>query len=370
MGSILNLLNPLSSPSPHKIMSPKNNNKETEGEEGQIDHQDGNDLVTPDAEAEFLDPARLRAIGKAGASRPDITTTESQEAHVQADDLKSLETRHERQKPFLPQNNDIVHAPEHSIAKDMGESSRRTSASSLADILNPVEESQAHTAGVPSKPSSPGNKSIEVEAIHPRSLEPMQLELPHTEPAPVSDNVSTMAPEGSAESDEKMVVDVIGLDVDGTSVSFQSRPETVTKDSISMELDSHPMEQSKSTDSERTTTDIINDPIPTTTESPLDSRAPDFFKKRKYSPESSPDEPLLQTQSMPTIQVETEIQNQIAVQKPQAAPKASKKPKKIPIKKPQAAKKKQQPSGSRKPSRSIKRKEEMVGVGIDDVRSP
>ena len=128
-------------------------------------------------------------------------------------------------------------------------------------------------------------------------------------------------------------------------------------------LNGEPMKQSMSTDSERTITDIVED-SPAPPVHPLSTPS----KKRKLTPESSPDEPLLNEAPTPaneTAPQGSEIQNQIAVEKPQIPSRTSKKPKKAPIRRPPQPKKKV-PNGQRKPVKP-KNKELSMSAGFDDV---
>jgi hypothetical protein len=180
------------------------------------------------------------------------------------------------------------------------------------------------------------------------------------------------------ETEEEIVVDVVGFTEDEVPVprNHQSEDVPMATTETSTPKNSEPMKPSMSTDSGRTITDIVEDsPAPPT---PAPPSPPS--KKRKFTPESSPDEPLLSEFPAPpatgTIQPqESEIHAQIAVEKlqgqtPPQPSRANKKPKKTLIRRPVTAPaKKKVINGQRKPPKPKPKELSSMGIGLDDVNS-
>jgi hypothetical protein len=238
---------------------------------------------------------------------------------------------------------------------------RRTSSSSLADILNPIEE----TSSSERIESSSIAKAIPEEDSSQPSfiLEHVQPQLPST--ASWS-NPQSILVKTTEHDEEEMNVDVVETTEEPiTSHNAESRSSTIPDAPSPI---SQPMQRSASTDSQATILDPV-EPTPQINQ-PIPSRSPTPSKKRKFTPESSPDEPLSAGVPLPIPQhLQLETHAQISVEKPQPTPsRAVKKPKRpSQIKRPAHAKKKSAATnGVKKPHR--KQKEQ--SVGFDDVHPP
>jgi hypothetical protein len=155
------------------------------------------------------------------------------------------------------------------------------------------------------------------------------------------------------ENDEVMNIDIVGMEDDNPLVESNAAMQQVK---------SVPMQKSTSADSERT----INAPFSNMPTPKPPTSSPSPSRKRKFTPESSPDEPLAQdlppqpeTASLlkpsPSIPTETPI--------PVPAPKAAKKPRKPSVKRPPSAKKKPPVNGQKKRPLSVKDR----AVSLDEV---
>jgi len=240
-----------------------------------------------------------------------------------------------------------------------GNRSRRTSSSSsLADLLNPVESSSviinvssSLTQGAPEKSSSSAPRMVLSPAAAAAAPPPPPPPRAHHPPAFV---VSPVLMEEIDENDEDMQVDIVGVD-DETPAAILNGATTTA-----IALQSEPMQKSKSTDSERTIDGPATSlPLPKpSTPTPIPSR------KRKCTPESSPDEPIahefppqLETSSSPLVEPT------ISIEKIPATPKAAKKSRKTLVKRSPSVKKKQAVHDQKKRPPSAREKSESV----DDV---
>lgn len=341
MGSIHNLLNPLSTPSPRRLMS---SNREEGGDDNEGD-RDG--IVSLDVEAEYYTPiesAKMRTNGKDDKihgqtgireMRPDLTQTGSSEIQLEETRPRLLEVRSEEGKVDVRRNR-------------MEEVFRRTSSSSsLADILNPLEEPPVTPAY-----QSPRDTSI----IIPITQTPTDRQ---------QQSVTTQVDSTKdAEHDEEMI------DVVRVNEETEGADSSAMKDVI---ITGEAIRQSGSTDSQLAKDEpVTNLAQPTDTKSPVPSRTPSPSKKRKYTPESSPDAPLfheLQHQPPPS-HIEPDLQAQISVEKPKAGSRVTKTsrapPKHLNPRPNKAAKKKPKTNGEKK-KQGPKPKEKSPSVGLEEV---
>jgi len=226
----------------------------------------------------------------------------------------------------------------------------------LPKVTNTITEQQTAPLSA-SHDSGPQSIAISITA-----------ETPPQESGINSDTNLPPSPNARHDIEDEAMVDVVGMTEDEQSVNGEAQQEDIPMATAhtGIPLGGEPMKQSLSTDSERTITDIVEDSPGPTFPAPSTPS-----KKRKFTPESSPEEPLLHETLSPvneTALQESEIQNQIAVEKPQAPSRTSKKPKRAPIRRPPQPKKKG-PNGQRKPLKP-KIKELSVSVGFDDVYPP
>ena len=241
-----------------------------------------------------------------------------------------------------------------SSSKDDG--IRRTSSSSLADLLNLPEESQVTASnGHPQSKSSEGTLPAESRAKSPRRLNPFGSQFP-------SKSASISVQSGL----EEMSVDVLAT----TELSIP--PQNIETLHFTLptvpSTDNQPIQTSPSADFQVT---ISPSEPAAATHAIIPSRSPSPSKKRKFTPESSPDEPLSAGPSPPVsqlLQLDPEIHSEISVEKPQPTPRAVKKPKRpAQIKRPAHVKKKSTATnGQKKVNR--KQKEESASVSFDNVR--
>jgi hypothetical protein len=250
-------------------------------------------------------------------------------------------------------------------SEDPDDSSRRTSSSSLADILNPTEESPIVSKTVPAK--EPMSKQPSPERT-PETIilaMPLKSEAQNVDPPSSSYVQSDKTVDDATTNEVEMDVDIIGSVKEETPMEVDNpTPIPAVTENKPHPVDptpSSPMDNSENT----TTTAVANIPTPQDTNSPFPTHVPTPSKKRKFTPESSPDEPLTKAVPDSTISTTPTIQNQIAVEKPQP-PKAVKKPKKAPIKRPQNAKKKT-PQAPKRPT-ARKPKGKSPSIGIDEVQ--
>jgi hypothetical protein len=247
------------------------------------------------------------------------------------------------------------------------------SSSSLADILNPVDEipvAKASFQEAPVKESSPIlAKPVPVPSVAPQNVLSRSTETPSV---PVKTLSGTHPPEAAADdsiaTEEDMIVDVVGSGEEGTPIGGDI-PATIPETrSSATRPNGHPMQLSLSNDSQQTISDIIEIPVETrNSDLRQKSRSPSPSKKRKLTPESSPDPPSkdLDTPETEPIPKDSEVAGQISVEKSQPPARVMKKPRKAPIKKPEAARKKLA-NGQKKPVHP-KRKEKSMSVGGDEV---
>ena len=331
MGSILNLLNPMTIPSPAPTPPSRTRKRGAVNETGKSEDV----IVTLDAGAECFTPVEsdeMRATDIGLQSNEDKVMEDIQPGITAGGVNESL-------------NEDAR---------------RRTSSSSLADILNPIEE----TSNERIEASSIGKAILEEHSSQPSFiLEQMQPQLPSTAS---SSNPQSIQVKTTEHDEEEMNVDVVGTTEElVTSKNVESSNSTIPDAPSPV---SQSMQRSASTDSQATILDPA-EPTPQNNQ-PIPSRSPTPSKKRKFTPESSPDEPLSAGLPLPIPQhLQLESHSQISVEKPQATPsRAVKKPKRpSQIKRPAHAKKKSAATnGVKKPNR--KQKEQ--SVGFDDVHPP
>jgi hypothetical protein len=339
MGSIFNLLNPLSTPPPKKSTSPKQTGRGHEAKRVE------DAVVTLDAEAEWH---TLVERAEMSVNRKDDKTMSGDTQsgyHSQTNNQESIEMEVEESRPRIFGDTLHVEGGKDNVeSTEVGNAYRRRSSSLLMDILNPVEESTVANT----------HERVQVsrEDISTQSKTP-QIDYTSSQPVPRVKN---------ADKSEEMIVDVVGVE-EGIS-THPNGTTSITTD----ETDSRTqiiIQSSKSADSQQTIEDPIGNVPPTTDAVP--SHTPSPSMKRKYTPESSPDEPLSREVPSQTAQpyVPTNVPTQISVEKPQPPSRAIKKPKKAPIKRPQVAKNKGAINGNKKPGPKPKPKTE--SVGLDDV---
>lgn len=341
MGSIQNLLNPLNTSSPRR-RSPK---KQSNTREPAVSR--------PTEKVTKPPPARPSSNDRLSPSSTRTHNT-AEQGHI----LESIQVEPPQSSPSsdrarsgsgsgVPLGEIRVLSPARGMkgagAPDagVGNRSRRTSTSSLADLLNPVE-----TEPLPNVSSSTTQLTPEKSPSAGRIVSPAP---PHHSPTIV---VSPVAMEKIDENDEDMNIDIVGMEDDSPLVETNAAMQQVK---------SVPMRKSTSTDSERTIdAPFSNMPIP---KPPTPSPSPS--RKRKFTPESSPDEPLAQDfppqpetassiKPSPSIPTETP---------PVPAPKAAKKPRKPSVKRPPSAKKKPPVNGQKKRPLSAKD----IAASLDDV---
>lgn len=333
MGSILNLLNPLTIPPPAQTSSPQSRKRGAANEEGGSEEAS----VTLDAEVECNTPVESHGMRATHQAR------------------ESIENKlNDGGQPS------VVEGVVSSSSKEDG--GRRTSSSSIADILNPLQDSQVTSSNGYSEVSSSG-KVIPKDPTSRVSLPLEQLE-PPSPSIDLSSNVQSILDH----ENEEMDIDVVGAEEPVSTQNIGSSNSVIPAPPIPT---SQPMQPSASTDSQATISDTIE---PITTNNPLvPSRSPSPSKKRKFTPESSPDEPLsagLPAAGSYPLHLETDAHEQISVEKPQPVARAIKKPKRpTQIKRPAHAKKKSAAiNGNKKPNR--KHTEKSESVGFDEVLHP
>jgi hypothetical protein len=345
MGSIQNLLNPLSTPSPRR-RSPSKSSNTREPPVSAVPRPTENVTnppQTPPSQNDRLSPSASRRynIAQPGYLLESIQV-ERPQSSPSSDRVRS------GSGGGVPLGEIRVLSPARGMkgvgAPDAGAGnrSRRTSTSSLADLLNPVE-----TEPLPNVFSSTTQLTPEKSPSAGRVVSPIP---PHHSPTLV---VSPVAMEKIEENDEDMNIDIVGMEDDN--------PPTETNAAM-QQGESVPMQKSTSTDSEATIDTPFSDlsirkpPTPT----------PSTSRKRKFTPESSPDEPLAQEpppqpetasslKPSPSMPTETPI--------PVPAPKAAKKPRKPTVKRPPSAKKKPPVNGQKKRPVSAKDR----AASLDDV---
>jgi hypothetical protein len=230
-----------------------------------------------------------------------------------------------------------------------------------------MEETPVISQSAPAKQSTPPPPSAAEATPDAAVATPLQPDIHMTDAAPPSDVQrpdDTMS--GEPESGEE-IVDIVGS-VEGTSMEIDVKPEPAPADAsttIQSQLVNSPALTSRKLDPASPSIVIT----PTDTKIPLPTRTPSPPKKRKFTPESSPDQPLNQNPSDNSAQsTQPEVQGQIAVEKLQLPSKSVKKSKKQPPKRPQNTKKKNTNAPKRPVAR--KTKEKSASVGFDEVYSP
>lgn len=342
MGSIFNLLNPVSNPSPQRIYSPKRKRRspEEEAERGQ------SAVLNLDANAECRE-TELHVKTTKGNDLDD---------HTAADGGGSAEMMEETAPTVSSGDAETnVDASPHELTSE--NYLRRTSSNSLADILNPVEP--ALDVSKPSTEPLHATSSISHAAAPNLNSKPLPSETIHVEPARSSTQPKP-APGEECENDEDMVVDVVGFDEESGE-----NPGLTATDTLQT---GPPMQRLKSTDSERTITDPVDYAHSTATKSSSPAGSPGSSKKRKFTPDPSPEQPLskdVPAQTKPSAGIE--VEPEITVVKPESISCSGKKPKKANVKKPQGAKKKNVATSQKKPVRPKLWKEKSGSVGFDTV---
>jgi hypothetical protein len=363
MGSIQNLLNPMSNPSsPQRPSFSKRN-----GMAGEEPVEDA--VVTLDSEAECYTPLEL-------SMRPEEinnnvvdekTSIDIPREKIQIDTQPSylLESPESRSRTLHTNNRGDGQTFESKQVPELDkDESRRTSSSSLASILNPVEEEMVSIPKNVAKQSQPAQVTLGKTSEQMQTINSVSSETPTSEPNQLDTAPSYVLLNNDAVESEEIreMPDVVGVieEQDGSEINVAEM-----KDAVLIEQTGHPMQKSESLDSQETILDPV-DSNPIVEPSP--SRPPSPSKKRKFSPESSPDEPLSNNVEVGTsITIEPDPESRIPLEKPQPAARAVKKPKKAPIKRPQAAKKKTASSGPKKPGRPAKRKEQFGTIDFDEV---
>ena len=334
MGSIFNLLNPLtiSSPAPTSSVQSSKRGAAT-GEGGSEDV-----IVALDAEVECTTPPV-----ESDEMRATLLARESNE-----------DERMEQGQPSI-----VVERVADTSSKEDG--GRRTSSSPLADILNPVQGTPGTSSTTHIELSS--SERVIVEEVN--SLSALPLEHIKRE-----SSIASLPINNLDQNDEEMDVDVVG-----TATEEVATPNIETLNSnipTALIPPSQPMLPSASTDSQATISDVV-EPTPTQNP-PIPSRSPTPSRKRKFTPESSPDEPLSAGLPPPgphPVHLETHTHEQISVEKPQPTPasRAVKKPKRpAQIKRPTHAKKKSAATNGHK-KLNRKHTEKSESVGLDEVLS-
>ena len=314
---------------------------------GDYNEGDRNAAVMLKAETEYYTPVESTKIrsygedeqiqGQTGARemRVDHTRIESSEIQVEETRPRLLEVWGEGGKLDVGQNG----------MKGDNTSRRASSSSSLADILNPLEEPSVMAAH-----QSPKDMSMTIPII-PTDRQPQK---------------ATAQVDSTMDADEEMI-DVVGVNEETERTDSYAMKEVITN--------SVAMQQSGSTYSQQTTDEVVTKlALPTHHKSPLQSQTPSPSKKRKYTPESSPDEPLShELQQQPLLShVEPDVQAQILVEKPKVGVgsrvvKNSRAPTKHPNPRPNKLAKKKPKTNGEKKKPPPKSKEKSASVGLEDV---
>ena len=317
--------------------------------------EDENAIVVFDAESGYYTSVELAKMPANGKDAKLHGQTGIREMRVDHTQIGSSEMQVEGTRPqLLGVQSEGGKVDIGRTGMERGDNSRRTSSSSLADILNPVKEPPVIQAN-----HSPKDMF---------STTTIRQTLPEPQPQSLTSQVysvqvtATIATGNNTEDDGEMI-DVVGVngETEGTDTTAM---QDVIANSVSI--------QSRSTDFQQPIHENVTNLPLTDTKSALPSRTPSPSRKRKYTPESSPDEPLsleIQQQPLPS-HLETEIQSQISVEKPKGGSRVIK-TSRAPIKHPhprasKVSKKKPKVNGERKKP-GLKPNEKSASVGVDDV---
>jgi hypothetical protein len=316
-------------------------------EEGDYNEGDRNVAVMLKAETEYYTPVESTKILSNGKDKQILGQTGAREVRVDHTQIESSEMQVEETRPRL------LEVWSEGGKLDVGQnwmkgdntSRRASSSSSLADILNPLEEPL-------------------VMAAH-KSPKDISMTMPMIPPDRQSQTVTTQI-DSTKDADEEMI------DIVGVNEETEGTESIVVKDEIT---NSVAMRQSGSTYSQQTTAEAVTKfALPTNHKSPIQSQTPSPSKKRKYTPESSPDEPLSrELQQQPLLShVEPEVQAQILVEKPKVGVgsrvgKNSRAPTKHSNPRPNKLSKKKPKTNGEKKKPSPKSKEKSASVGLEDV---
>lgn len=234
-----------------------------------------------------------------------------------------------------------------------GRNRRRTSSSQLADLLNPAED----TTPAPVAPARGGELTTASKPVSPPTVQP--------EPVKSEPLIATETITEEPEPEERMDIDSVETTEEKHSPAREERaPEPIatsepTKEETPPQLQpSHTIERPLSTDSQQT----IDDPVDTKSVAvlPSPSRSSSPRRKRKFTPESSPEEPL---QGPRTQSMNIDEDNQPEQEPVQPVAREIKKPKKPITKKPITPKRKPVPAAPKKPK--VKRK--VLPEDLDEV---
>ena len=257
---------------------------------------------------------------------------------------------------------------------------RRVSSSSLADILNPTDDSPfplSNKSPILNEPKSVVTRSplataaLILESIteQPVVESPTFAEVP---PATTTDNQKSAPMNEDAGIEDAETEDEMEVDVTGpieTKQPLQLAQDTGPPEApIKSPQRIRDIHRADSVDSEATIDDPVI-PTPTTTAIQPPILLSSSSQKRKLTSESSPDEPISHTvpeEPTPSIPEGSQLQSQISVEKPQPPVRVVKKPKKQPGPKKTAVPKKTPLSALKKVTKP-KRAENSQSVGFDDV---
>lgn len=370
MASIFDLLNPPDIPSPSGRMSPKTDG----GTDGNEAAQDATASVG--GEAKYYNPFESMSMQvDANNDHTDAIAGDILADRMQASPQTNI-VLIEESRPRISEGEKLTLGLIPNVdgsrgGIDTNNRSRRTSASSLADVLNPIEKPAVvnRNGTAPLEPQT--NLSAEHSSIPVPFVVSIQEEILQVQSTAASHPPSPMAVESEVNNDEEMKIDVTVLNDEHSNLNQIGNPSAAIKDSLSGPLNNHPIQSPLPVDSKETILDTIDNVAPSiSVKSPSPTSSPS--RKRKLTPESSPEELLSaepQDQAAENVQAEPGILSQISVERPQpSSSRATKKPKRPPVKKPASAKKKSVTNGKKK-SVAAKRKEKSESVGFDDVPS-
>src|SRR5579859_7490343 len=253
MGSIHNLLNPLTPTPPQSYVLPRKSDiKEEEIER--------DDVVTLDADAECYTPVDMRASYENTARRDDSGGAEAEDeriASLATENIRNDYVEQLRPSTQLSRTANNTPSPSQVVgAAAEAAGSRRTSSSSLADILNPVEELPIVANTITEHQAAP------LSASHDSGPQSIAISITAETPPQESDiNRDTNFPPSRHEIEDEAMVDVVGMTEDEQSVKGEAQQENIPMATAhtGIPLGGEPMKQSLSTDSERTITDIVED---------------------------------------------------------------------------------------------------------------
>jgi len=255
----------------------------------------------------------------------------------------------------------VVDGPPSPLAlrtQEDGRNRRRTSSSQLADLLNPAEDTPAPVAA----PARGGELTTAGKPSSPPTVQP--------EPVKSEPLIATETITEEPEPEERMDIDIVETTEAKSSPAPEERvPQPIvtsepTKEERPPQLQpSHTIERPPSTDSQQTIDDPVDTKSVAVLPSPSRSPSPPPPRKRKFTPESSPEEPL---QGPRTQSMNIDEDNQPEQEPVQPVAREIKKPKKPITKKPITQNRKPVSTAPKKPK--VKRK--VLPEDLDEVFYP